>query len=262
MKRYLYALIIVAFFILLWSWNQKKSVHSSESPRAPASSSSEQNKKAGATPSGEPKRSELKTGPSNNPSTKTTPLVELNRLWHCLQDVGICDLPNRDPREYSIYASRSLADFMDSINISTLSEKDQKEFYNFARKALHYSDGYIQNSSLKVLLMETPNAETLSSVQEEMEIISDPIVMDLAMDVLGRYLGSSFEASVHQKLADTLSNGAQFATERALGKILSFINETSLPIYEASLAKMSVQSAQAKSLKAAITEYRRMRGAG
>jgi hypothetical protein len=192
--------------------------------------------------------------------------AELMRAIHAANECYTsesCDFPMTDPKSYEISVGQHLKELLGEYrNQYGKDPKNRAEAEILARKFIRSADEFVQEISLEMLSDLPPSSENLQALTEALNGTSDPLLVEQAMDEMKRYLGTAEESQVHAFLRDLLDRGGVFSSEKAVQRILSFINPQSFPTYDNLARSLPINSTVAKDLRTALDEYRRLQSGG
>jgi len=198
----------------------------------------------------------------NKNSNSNDPLSTLKIAETCIESKA-CDLPNNDPRAYSLAAYSNLASEIDAnrffitTNWNSEREVDFKRFFK-------YSNGFVKEAALRTVLA-LKDRELLAFTNElAINIIHDhnAQMMDLTMEFIDRIQDTNVKDQIENEWIQAMITGSPNKSEALAKYSHELINEQSIPKFKKALNKLPKGSPERTHLESSVREFEMTQAGG
>lgn len=187
---------------------------------------------------------------------KTKKLLEIAATQECYNSES-CDFSKADPRSYEIELGHKLASQIKEFHQTYKNDPGAKaDLLKLAREHFKNENGFVQEAALNILKDFPQEPETLETLREGLKDNHNPLIAEMVLPELKKFLGTPQEDQVHETL-DEMARGAHFVSQTATENILDFINPRSYDHYKKLLSQLHPRSKAYKNLSSALREYER-----
>lgn len=204
---------------------------------------------------------------NTNPKPETKPVTklkddkeksldEISATQGCYNSEN-CNFSKADPRAYEIEVSHKLTKQIKDFHKAYKNDPNAKQdLFKLARDNFNNENGFVQEAALDILRDFPNDPETLDTLSDGLKDNPNPLIAELVMPELKKFLGTSLEEQVH-KTMDEMAKGAHFVAQTATENVLDFINPQSYDRYKRLLGQLNPGTKAYKNLNSALREYER-----
>lgn len=206
---------------------------------------------------------EAEPSSANSPQPLSGAWARLKGFQECVRTQA-CDYAQDDPKSYDFAVHREWTDFLRSLKGEVgRDSRTDAVLAELARESMNAHDGHVQEAALELLAALPEDPRNLEAVVRGLEVNdSDPLILSQASAEMKRYLGTPAEELVHGFLERTLRSGAHFTAEQAGVVAKEFIHEASIERYRRLLQEIPPETAKARNLRAAVSDFELRRSGG
>lgn len=211
----------------------------------------------------------LKREPSSTSSVKDSPkpatasqddkskkLAEIAATQECYK-TETCDFSKADPRAYEVELGQKLTEQIKAFHKAYKDNPTaKKDLLNLARENFKNENGFVQEAALDILKDFPQDPETLDILKDGLKDNIDPLIAEMVLPELKKFLGTPQEDQVHETV-DEMTQGAHFVSQKVTENILDFINPHSYEHYKNLLSQLNPRTKAYKNLSSALREYER-----
>ena len=174
-----------------------------------------------------------------------------------------CNLPNTDPRSYSLSAYRNLANGIKESRetlLNTWNNEAEAKLKHF----LSMQDGFIKEVTLKTIneLSDQDSEEFVDDVIEHIIHDHNAQLMEPTMDFIQKINDPSLKAKIESEWISAILSGSPNKSEALAKYSHHLINQNSLSKFKEILSKLPYGSAERAHLASSLREYEMTQSGG
>lgn len=188
-------------------------------------------------------------------------LIDITKTKACYSSHD-CPFDQADPRAYDFAVGELLASQIKSTHQKFKNDPNARmSLKSLGIEFFKSENGFVQEAALDILRDFPNDEETFAALNEGLKESYNPLIVEMSLPELEKYMGTQKEDEVHNTLTD-LMYGAHFASQAVTQNILSFINPHSYDHYKTVLAQLNPQTQAYRDLKSALKEYEKRQSGG